>query len=251
MKRAEVEEAMEARQPGERIVVRVEEHKTGFAEAAKIIFDIETEKMLRKWWRVLDDCNPDSQYVFPTFDGEKNQHMFRVISRTGGDLGYALPNSREVRVSVELKAKTLPAADKERVSRSMSHSTSTAEKYYRANLKEDCHRAFQSIQDILVKSNMPSSAAQSDPKACTEVSTTVPATSPAPAEPAATDTGQRRKKYTKREEEQIRAFFKKELIDMKAPTMQKAGAFLKAHNLPGRSKKDVYDKVRNMFRYVK
>ena len=35
MKKSELEEAMEGRRPGECIVVRVAEHKTGFTEAAK------------------------------------------------------------------------------------------------------------------------------------------------------------------------------------------------------------------------
>ena len=90
--------------------------------------------------------------------------MFKVISCMEGDLGYVLSNSREILVSVELaNTITLLVADKERV----SPFASTAEKYYRANLKEDCHRAFQSILNIFGKTNMPSSAAKYYPEACT------------------------------------------------------------------------------------
>ena len=261
MKKSELEEAMEGRRPGECIVVRVAEHKTGFTEAAKIVFDAVTEKMLKKWCGVLDSCDVDSQYAFPTLDGAKNTHMFRVISRIGEDLGHSLPTSREVRVSVELRAKTLPDAEKERVSRSMSHSESTAAKYYRANLKEDCHLAFQSVQDIL-KTKMNASACTAATSLTSNTMTTAAVrTSPDPGTAAAADlahkspvpesTSSRRKKYNKTEEDKIRVFFSKEIEEMHTPTMQRAEAFLKTHSLPGRTKKDIYDKVRNMFRYTK
>ena len=64
MKRRKLDKAMDALQP------RVEEHKTRFTEVANIIFGDVTENMLENWWRVLDECNPDSQYVFLTIDGD-------------------------------------------------------------------------------------------------------------------------------------------------------------------------------------
>ena len=44
--------------------------KRDFAKVANIIFGGVTENMLENWWRVLDECNPDSQYVFLTIDGD-------------------------------------------------------------------------------------------------------------------------------------------------------------------------------------
>lgn len=51
-----MEEGTEGQRPEERIVVRVAEHKTGFTEAAKIVFDNIAEKMLKKWCPVVDAC---------------------------------------------------------------------------------------------------------------------------------------------------------------------------------------------------
>ena len=42
------------------------------------------------------------------------------MSKAADEVGHVLPTSREVRVSMELQAKSLPAGDKERLSWSLS-----------------------------------------------------------------------------------------------------------------------------------
>ena len=61
---------------------------------------------------------------------------------------FSLPQRRR-RCLWNCRQKRLPAGDKKRLSRSLSHSDMTAAQYYRANTEKDCDTAFEAVQSIL------------------------------------------------------------------------------------------------------
>ena len=52
----------------------------------------------------------------------------------------------------------LPSCDKERVSRSLSHSAATATQYYKAKTQKDCNTAYDAVQSILEGEPSPTSS---------------------------------------------------------------------------------------------
>ena len=226
MKRAELEAAFSCRQLGCRLIIGVAEHKTGFAESAKIVADAAEERMLVRWLKVLEEYTPDTVYLFPTIKGEKTQHLDRLISRATREVGHALPSSREVRVSVELQAKKLPSCDKERVSRSLSHSAPTAAQYYRANTQKDCNTAYDAVKSIL----------EGEPS---------PTSSPSPPKVSSPS---KRKRFSEEQNAAVRKHFSVNISGKTLPSKDEIEEFIRVHQeqFPGRKAHDIYSKVRNL-----
>ena len=147
---AEYEEGYRAKRKGDSYVtLRVKNHKTGSSESAKLIIPGKILKMLAVWEDVRSKVAPDSPYLFPDFKGRQITHLTRVVSTYAEARDIVLPTSQEVRTTVELQTKKMPAPVQEAVSRSLSHSQATVLKHYRANDKESCHLAYETIQQIV------------------------------------------------------------------------------------------------------
>ena len=108
--------------------------------------------MLRQWINIRNLVVPDSPYLFSTIKGEKLSHLGRLVNAIAEKVGISLPVIQTVRPVVEIKASSLPDDKKTSVARSLSHSSITAEKHYRALEKEkiiEGYGAFLKIKQSL------------------------------------------------------------------------------------------------------
>ena len=205
--------------------VCVDEHKTGQSERAKLVLDKDTFSLLRKWMAmrkaVITQACP---YVFPTFRGERLTDLTSVVNTFASKRGFNLPTSRVVRTAVEVKATCLPPAQKQAIARSLSHSTDTAEKHYRALDRGKTLLAYKSVGSILG----------------------VPAAVPATQVPASS----KRRFFSAEETALVMEGFQTHIARKVLPTIDEAQAFLGKHVqkglFQGRKPHDIYDKIRNI-----
>lgn len=224
MKLSEVDARRVAEVDGSRVItIKVSEHKTG---RAAISFCGETITQFDQWVVVRrklpfkDSC----PYVFPSVKGTK---LTQIVQKVAGSLNLSLPTSQRIRSNIEIRAATLDTPTQALIARHLSHSKVTAEKSYRALQATDRATAFQAVGNVMG---------------------VTPSSSSSSTKPSASKKGKR--KFTEEEEKVLKVYFK-EYIDKKtAPKKEAIMPIFSTHpEFCDRTYKDIYDKIRNFFRY--
>lgn len=210
----------------EYIIVRVKDHKTGTTERAKVTIHGDMLALVEEWQKVRDATVPTSPLFFPNLKGGKLDHLYRHVNTVASRYGINLPQMQTVRSVVEVKATCLPAAQKAAIARTLSHSSTTAEKHYCALETSKSVMGYKSVGEILRDpvEDGPSTSASTVPH------------SP------------QRRRFTAAQNAMIVAEFGT-CIDAKVPPDKKqTEAFLEkhGHHFPGRVPHDIYDRVRNI-----
>lgn len=205
--------------------VCVDEHKTGKSERAKLVLDKDIFSLLTKWMTVRKAVIPQAcPYVFPNFRGERLTDLTSIVNTFASKKGYSLPTSRVVRTAVEVKATCLPPAEKQAIARSLSHSTDTAEKHYRALDRGKTMLAYRSVGSILgVTAAVPNTQVPATPK---------------------------RRFFSAEETALVMEGFQAHITRKVLPSIDEAQAFLDKYVpkglFQGRKPHDIYDKIRNI-----
>ena len=96
------EEGFRAKKKGESYVtIRVQNHKTGSSESAKLVIPRKILKLLAVRDEVRRKVAEQSPYLFPDFKGRQVTHLTRVVTRFAEERSISLPNTQLVRTSVE------------------------------------------------------------------------------------------------------------------------------------------------------
>ena len=211
---------------GENVIVtiKVSNHKTGRTERASVSCSGHILQQLRMWIDVTRPLFPESDLVFPKYEGTGPiLHLTTRVRNVAEENGLQLPTSQIVRSVVEIKATTLDPARKTLVARALSHSQATAEKHYRALETSKRAEGYAVVGEL--------------------VGVAMPSVGPAPKR-------SRRKGFSQLEIEVIRKEFSEEIRLKKPPLRARAERFLKEHSdmFQSRTTKDIYDKVRNEWR---
>lgn len=225
MQRDEVERATVEELDGVKVVtIKVSRHKTGLSERAGVGVTGPVLEHLQQWLEMVKQLHPSSPLVFPNWKGEEVTQLTRAVQMCAATLNIDLPTTQEIRPNVEIRAVGLGEREKHLVARHLSHGTTTAEKSYRALQGTQRAQAFNVVGEVMgIEKPGPSSGPNDDKK--------------------------KRKKFTAAEEELIGEYFSTHIEARNAPRMSEVTDFLQNHSIEGRSAKDIYDKVRNMYKY--
>lgn len=209
------------------VTVKVSEHKTGSSERAAISYCGETVDHFRSWLEVRAAIPQlkGSPYVFPTLNGGKYEKLTQLVQKIAMEKRrIALPTTQSMRSNIEIRASTLDTPTQALVARQLSHSKVTAEKNYRALQASDRATAFEAVGKVM---GVP------------------PTSSPSPIQPK-----HKRNKFTLEDEKVLKSFFLKYIEEKKVPKKEAIMPLFQAHpQFADRSYKDIYDKIRNFFRY--
>ena len=220
MQISELEKATEEVEDGVSVVtIKVSNHKTGMTERARVGLSGQIIDHLHMWVEIVKSIHPSSPLVFPSWKGQEVIQLTQKVQKLASTLGIDLPTTREVRPNIEIRSVGLADTERSLVSRHLSHSTATAERSYRALESSKRARAFNVVGGVMG----------------------IEQPAPLPVRNC--------KKFTAEEEEVIREHFSEHIQSKVAPRMKEAENFLKQYAFEGRSSKDIYDKVCNMYRY--
>ena len=212
MRVSEFEEAA-GREVKGTLLIHVEDHKGN--KAAKVSIDGQTKEQLIQWMTFLraklvpDGC----PYVFADEKGGKLQNLSRKVSSVAKWFSSSIPTATSVRKAVATQGGKEGGADKEALALAMSHSTQTADKYYRAYDEATNLQGHGVIAKIL---NIP--------------------------------IVKKRKFFTKAQTATITEYFKEDIEKATMPSPAALDTFLILHGaaFPDRQRADIYSKVRNV-----
>ena len=124
-------------------------HLTGRKESALLIADETAICMIKLWLKVLAQVHPDCELAFPDFQGQRPQHIERRVDSAAKILGHSLLTATSLRKVIEIFNKRLEGPSREAVSRALSHSLNTAQRYYQAPTLRDAYSAYEMMQGIM------------------------------------------------------------------------------------------------------
>ena len=133
MKKEEYEEAVKRGEVGGALVIYVEEHKS--KNPAKVAVDCELKHELLQWMQHLrpKQVPQNCEFVFAERNGTKLHNLSQQVSMVAKkSFATILPTATSVRKAIATKAGQERAVNKVAVAHAMSHSTTTADKCYRA-----------------------------------------------------------------------------------------------------------------------
>ena len=139
----------------------------------------------------------------------------RKLSELAKSFGSAIPPATVVRKAISSAGGTLNAEKKTALAYSMSHTEATANSYYRAYSEAKSLQGFQVVGNLL---ELPKSGAK------------------------------KRQRFTKAQTDLILSHFSAEIAEKLQPGGKAIDAFLASHadTFKGRSRGDIYSKVRNI-----
>ena len=221
MHQNEVASATTEESDGVRVLtVKVSRHKTGMSERASVGITGPLIQHLHQWLEVVKKIHPSSPLVFPSWKGDEVTQLTRSVQTCAATFGIQLPTTQEVRPNVEICAVGLAEQERTLAAWHLSHGT-MAGKSYRALQGTLRAQAFNVVGKVM--------------------GTSKPGPSPGPLP-------KKRRKFTRDEEDVIEEYFQVNIESHAAPRMSEVTDFLRDHQLQGRSAKDIYNKVWNLYK---
>ena len=134
-------------------VYSVKDHKTGTMGTAQLTFGGKDAKTLQQYVAIVRPQllgSNDSDLVFVRPGGRPVSKPRSLQEALAKVFGVTIPSATQTRMAIASEAsETLDAADRRTVSRRMSHSNITHDRYYEANVgASDTARAHQLVRDM-------------------------------------------------------------------------------------------------------
>ena len=196
----------------EAVVILVHSHKG--SRPARVVAEGSMVSELHTWVTCLRPLfvEGESPLLFCGQSGDPLQHISRKLSELAQSFGATIPPATSVRKAIATAGGALDAEKKTALAHSMSHSQSTADSYYRAYGEAQSLQGFQAVGNLL---QIPESGRK------------------------------KRQRFTKKQTELISDIFSSQIELQVQPSGKE---FLAAHAdvFKGRSRGDIYSKVRNL-----
>ena len=220
----EAEEAKSSEEGGQTyLVAKVKQHKTSAQGVAKLVFKGEQIRLLTQYINVIRpkiEGAANCPYVFVDGGGQIS-NLSRLVYKTGRLFGVTPPTATESRKLTATEGfKKLESRERTKLAKHMSHSI---------QVSEACYTAARGVKEATEGFELVEKLRQGD---STEMQAPKPKT---------------RKKFSDTENELIKTYFDSHIKDRVPPRMAECQEFLEGHKLD-RTPKDIYDKVRNLFK---
>ena len=195
--------------------ILVRDHKVN--TSAKVVVSGLLVEHLKKWVATARGLYVPAhcQFVFANEDGEKLSHLSRSLAKLAKCFDFVLPSATSVRKAIATKGGDLSDSSKAAVANAMSHSLSTANKYYRAYGEAKNIEGYEVIGSIL---EVPSMSAK------------------------------KRRRFTDAQTDVIKEYFSDSIHLKVIPETPQLEKFLSENReeFQGRTRADIYSKIRNI-----
>ena len=134
---------------GSHLKVMVGDQKS--KKPAKVIVADQLLDQFLSWVHVLRPLyvSEGCAYVFATEDGQKLSHLSRALTTLAEEFNTSLPTATSVRKAIATRGGALEAAEKTALAHAMSHTVSTADRYYRAYGEATSKKGFEVLGSLL------------------------------------------------------------------------------------------------------
>ena len=197
------------------LCVHVNEHKG--QKPAKIVASGQLGTQLCEWVELLRPLHvPDGcEYVFAGENGDRLQNLSRAVTTLAKKFDMNIRKATDVRKAIATKGGDFSDKEKSSLAHAMSHTTSTADRYYRAYAESKNMKGYDVIGSIL---EVPKNEEK------------------------------KRRRFTEEQTKLIKEHFHEKITSKEMPTPPDLEMFLSQHRqvFQGRVRGDIYSKIRNI-----